>query len=302
MLIINHPFLSNNGLDSLLFDNTVDSLYLATGDGGCFRDPFNNAQNPDSLLGKLLHINMTSKASCDKAVSTFSNLSSSCAEFADMVSAWAWGFRDPRGVSQQLDGSGNHLIIAENGEQYKEIDIFMANNTNFGWDTIDGVSCVDTSADLCGEKRETGLTVAPAAVLNETEINDQNNPGNETRIVGGFQFMGTDIACLDQAYLFGTNHQLWFILPANYQNSTLDSGRCSTSGFNFTFSGLPVDRVVLSLEGGGSAGPDEYSISENVYSLGTTTRNDMVFIGTATTLRGDGALWVVIPSNKAPSS
>ena len=54
MIEIPHPANSNHNGGQLQF--LGDLLYFGTGDGGSGGDPPNNAQNRDSLLGKLLRI------------------------------------------------------------------------------------------------------------------------------------------------------------------------------------------------------------------------------------------------------
>src|SRR5258705_11933111 len=54
VIVIPHPDYANHNGGQLQF--LGDLLYFGTGDGGSGGDPPNNAQNRDSLLGKLLRI------------------------------------------------------------------------------------------------------------------------------------------------------------------------------------------------------------------------------------------------------
>ena len=56
LLEINQPFDNHNG-GQLLF-GPDGYLYIGMGDGGSGGDPQNNAQNLDSLLGKMLRIDV----------------------------------------------------------------------------------------------------------------------------------------------------------------------------------------------------------------------------------------------------
>ncbi len=55
VLYVPHPTFDNHNGGQIRF-GPDGLLYLATGDGGSGGDPFNNAQNPESLLGKMLRI------------------------------------------------------------------------------------------------------------------------------------------------------------------------------------------------------------------------------------------------------
>lgn len=55
VLYLSHPTFGNHNGGDLHFGGK-QLLYIAPGDGGGGGDPFNNAQNPSSLLGKLLRI------------------------------------------------------------------------------------------------------------------------------------------------------------------------------------------------------------------------------------------------------
>ena len=57
LLSICQPFFNNNGRDNLVF-SPAGNLMLGLGDGGGSLDPYNLAQNKDSLLGKLLSIDL----------------------------------------------------------------------------------------------------------------------------------------------------------------------------------------------------------------------------------------------------
>ena len=54
ILAIDQPFPNHNG--GLLVFGPDGFLYIGMGDGGSSGDPFDNAQNPGSLLGKMLRI------------------------------------------------------------------------------------------------------------------------------------------------------------------------------------------------------------------------------------------------------
>jgi len=59
LLTIDQPFSNHNGGGIVFGPDKM--LYITMGDGGKHDDPFNNAQNPDSLLGKILRIDVNNR-------------------------------------------------------------------------------------------------------------------------------------------------------------------------------------------------------------------------------------------------
>src|SRR3990170_513229 len=58
LLVIEHSRYANHNGGALAFGPDDGYLYISTGDGGGAGDPLNNAQNKNSLLGKILRINV----------------------------------------------------------------------------------------------------------------------------------------------------------------------------------------------------------------------------------------------------
>ncbi|RYZ25445.1 MAG: sugar dehydrogenase, partial [Sphingobacteriales bacterium] len=114
------PFDNHNG-GHLQFrvEGGVPYLYFATGDGGSGNDPFNNAQNPASLLGKMLRINVDAPS--------------------PTVESWGRGLRNP--FRWSFDRSTGDIWIADVGQGTREeIDFLPAAtiNPNFGWPCREG--------------------------------------------------------------------------------------------------------------------------------------------------------------------
>jgi glucose/arabinose dehydrogenase len=109
-------------------------LYIGTGDGGSSNDPDGNAQNPNSLLGKMLRIDV--------------NFGDPYAVPADnpfvyekgRSEIWALGLRNPWRYS--FDRLTGDLYIGDVGQnKWEEIDFLGADSppgANFGWDFWEG--------------------------------------------------------------------------------------------------------------------------------------------------------------------
>ena len=127
LLHINQPFPNHNG-GALAF-GPDGYLYAGLGDGGSQGDPFANGQNVNSLLGKILRIDVDS---ADPYAIPQDN------PFGNEV--WAWGLRNPWRIS--FDKPTGDLYIADVGQnQWEEINFLPANSSgdlNFGWNLYEG--------------------------------------------------------------------------------------------------------------------------------------------------------------------
>jgi glucose/arabinose dehydrogenase len=121
LVVIPHPNFSNHNGGQLQF-GPDGMLYAGTGDGGGAGDRPDNAQNPNSRLGKLLQINPASGA----------------------VRTYSIGLRNPFRFSFDLVSSPGQprLLIADVGQdRFDELDYLpfaAANGANFGWNDFEG--------------------------------------------------------------------------------------------------------------------------------------------------------------------
>jgi glucose/arabinose dehydrogenase len=133
VIVIPHPGQTNHNGGQLQFGDD-GLLYIGTGDGGGAGDPNDNAQNPDSLLGKLLRIDPRRKRGyASPASNPFAR-----GPGADEV--YSLGLRNPFRFS--FDSRGNGLAIGDVGQNaWEEIDFVSAadaRGANFGWDNLEG--------------------------------------------------------------------------------------------------------------------------------------------------------------------
>ena len=114
LIVIPHPGQTNHNGGQLQFGDD-DMLYIGTGDGGGAGDPSDNAQNPESLLGKLLRIDPRRKRGYETPESNpFVG-----GPGADEV--YALGLRNPFRFS--FDSGGGGLAIGDVGQNaWEEID------------------------------------------------------------------------------------------------------------------------------------------------------------------------------------
>jgi glucose/arabinose dehydrogenase len=133
LIVIPHPGQTNHNGGQLQFGDD-GMLYIGTGDGGGAGDPSDNAQDPESLLGKLLRIDPRRRRGYDAPGSNpFVG-----GPGADEV--YALGLRNPFRFS--FDRGGDGLVIGDVGQNaWEEIDFLPgadARGANFGWDNLEG--------------------------------------------------------------------------------------------------------------------------------------------------------------------
>jgi glucose/arabinose dehydrogenase len=183
LIAIADPFGNHNG--GQVSFGPDGFLYAGTGDGGGGGDPENNAQNPQTLLGNILRIDVSGETGYEIPDDN---------PFADGVEGrpeiWAWGLRNPWRFS--FDRETDDLWIADVGQNWiEEINLLPAGSpggANFGWPVMEGTTCFreqDCSAE--------GFVLPVAEYTHEEGCS----------VTGGYVYRGKEIPELDGVYLFG---------------------------------------------------------------------------------------------------
>lgn len=126
-------------------------LYVGMGDGGSGDDPNNRAQSPNTLLGKMLRIDVSGTSANGYTIPASNPV------FATMTptlpEVWAFGLRNPWRYSFDDLGPGatNALIVADVGQgEREEINIELPDQggRNYGWRIYEGTLENDRVAQL----------------------------------------------------------------------------------------------------------------------------------------------------------
>ncbi len=192
LLTIPQPYDNHNG-GNLVF-GPDGYLYIGMGDGGAGGDPEEQGQDPSTLLGKMLRIDVDTTGGEPYGVPQDNPFVET--EGA-MPEIWANGLRNPWRYS--FDRETGDLWIADVGQNaFEEINRQAADSTggeNYGWDITEGSSCfneADATAPLetCDTEGLTGPVL--------------EYPHSEGRsITGGYVYRGEAIPELVGHYVFG---------------------------------------------------------------------------------------------------
>lgn len=198
LLVIPQPYANHNG-GQLAFGPDDGYLYIGMGDGGSGGDPENRAQNPLSLLGKVLRIDVESGAS-PYAIPPSNPFVGNPAWLPEI---WALGVRNPWRFS--FDRLTGDLYIGDVGQGlYEEVDFQPAGSAggqNYGWRIMEGLHCYNPNP--CDPA---GLTLPVAEY--------PHGPG--CSVTGGFVYRGTASPALAGIYFYGDycSGQIWGLRQA----------------------------------------------------------------------------------------
>ncbi len=204
LLTIPQPYTNHNG-GQLQFGPDGD-LYIGMGDGGNGNDPQCHAQSSDSLLGKMLRIDVDQNV--DQAPYYGIPADNPYVATTGPLEAWAFGVRNPWRFS--FDRLTGDLYIADVGQGAREeIDyqpLTSGGGQNYGWKIMEGT--------LCGGGGNSGCT-GPVAVCGDASytlpVLEYDHNDGRCAVTGGYVYRGSAIADLAGLYLYGDfcSGQIW---------------------------------------------------------------------------------------------
>ena len=212
VLAVDQPFWNHNG-GSIAF-GPDGFLYWALGDGGSRDDPYGNGQKLDTLLGKILRLDVDrrgeGKGYAIPADNPFVGTANARGEI------FALGFRNPWQIA--FDSATDRLWAADVGQdQWEEIDI-VTKGGNYGWRRLEGTKPF-------GREPAATDTVPPV-----WEYDHQIGKS----VTGGFVYRGAAIPELVGSYLYGdfVTGRLWAL--------RLDEATGRVTNHAIPWSGLPI--------------------------------------------------------------
>lgn len=186
LLGVDQPYPNHNG--GVLAFGPDGYLYVGLGDGGSAGDPQGNAQSLDTLLGKILRLDVDSGEPYaipgDNPFGT---------------EIWAYGLRNPWRMS--FDQATGDLYIGDVGQgQWEEIDFHPAGapgGANFGWDHREGTHDFEGGG--------------PAGMIDP--VAEYSHAGGHCSVTGGYVYRGS-MPEWNGIYLYGDycSGSIWGLL------------------------------------------------------------------------------------------
>jgi hypothetical protein len=182
VLFVDQPNVNHNGGQMQFGPDGY--LYIGLGDGGGIGDPNANGQNVETLLGKILRVDV------DSATPYAVPADNPLVGVAGLDEIWAYGLRNPWRFS--FDRLTGDLFIADVGQSnWEEVNFQPQGSTaaiNYGWRVMEGTHCYDpaTGCDTSGKT----LPVI------------EYDHGLGCSVTGGYRYRGAD-ATLYGKYVYG---------------------------------------------------------------------------------------------------
>jgi|GEM_PF-207103 len=182
-------------------------LYIGFGDGGGGGDTYQNGQDPTTLLGTILRIDIdTTTGSLEYGIPPDNPFAGNPDGWREEI--WSYGMRNPWRFS--FDRSTGKLWVGDVGQNaWEEIDIIEGGN-NYGWNVMEGTHCYSPSTGC----DTTGLTLP---------IFEYSHAVGQS-ITGGYVYRGPRIPSLAGTYIYGdyVDRQIWGL---QYENGEVIDNR-----------------------------------------------------------------------------
>lgn len=215
VLTLNQPYNNHNG-GKMEFGND-GFLYISLGDGGSGNDPQNFALNMNSLLGKILRINVDPNQATPYTIPADNPYVNAGPNVRPEI--WSYGLRNVWKFS--VDRPTGRIWAADVGQNAIEEINIIYRGANYGWRTYEGTRC----------------NIAPCSPSGVTmPIFQYSQAQNDKSITGGVIYRGSSLPPLSGHYLYGdyVSGRLWALDvndTTNVVNTLLMSSQGAISAF-----------------------------------------------------------------------
>jgi glucose/arabinose dehydrogenase len=221
LLTVSQPFPNHKG-GQLVF-GPDGFLYIGFGDGGSEGDPLGNGQNKQTLLGKMLRIDVDhTTGSLPYGIPADNPFASG----GGLPEIYAYGLRNPWRFS--FDLPTGRLFVADVGQdKYEEIDL-LTKGGNFGWNIMEGMHCFNPATGC-----NMNSLILPIAEYDHSE---------GEAVIGGHVYRGSAIPALVGTYLLSdfASGKIWGLQenpPGTWTRTQLAATGRMVSSFGQDLSG-----------------------------------------------------------------
>ncbi len=194
LLEIPQPYGNHNGGVTLFGPDGM--LYIGLGDGGAGRDPHGNGQNMNTLLAKIIRIDVNGRDQGLQYAVPKDNPFTGKEGVRPEI--WALGLRNPWRIS--FDRQTGALYAADVGQDKWEEICIITKGGNYGWSTREAFHDFNTN-----------MVIAAGTKLIEPILEYPHNPSFDTNnitgpglsITGGYVYRGKKLPSLRGWYVFG---------------------------------------------------------------------------------------------------
>lgn len=184
LLTFSQPFKNHKG--GQLEFGPDGCLYIATGDGGSAGDPYNNAQNLKSYLGKILRIDVNKEdGGKEYGIPADNPFAGNKEGYLEEI--YAYGLRNPWRFS--FDRERNLLWAGDVGQDTREEVDIIEKGKNYGWRIMEGTLEFKPSTEVSIDS----LT-PPVWDYGRSEGGC---------IIGGYAYYGSSLSSLRGFYIYG---------------------------------------------------------------------------------------------------
>jgi glucose/arabinose dehydrogenase len=200
ILKIDQPYANHNG--GMLAFGTDGYLYIGVGDGGSGGDPGNRAQRRDTLLGKILRVNVNGSTSTRNYLIPSTNPYVG-RDGRDEI--WQTGLRNPWRFS--FDRATGNLWIGDVGQNnWEEINRAVRTSSgpgrgvNWGWKVLEGFHCYSPPSGCSTSGRK-------------MPVLEYEHTSGRCSVSGGYVYRGGLIPALVGGYVFADycSGEIWVV-------------------------------------------------------------------------------------------
>ncbi len=209
------PFTNHNG--GTLHFGPDGYLYLSIGDGGSAGDPYDNAQDLSTILGKIIRIDVNAEGDQPYAIPADNPFATAgvipepaagqLAQTGDYrpdarPEIWAYGLRNPWQFS--FDSQTGDMYIGDVGQnRWEEVNLQAADSAggeNYGWDVLESAHCYPPAQTADPGTPVPADTTSECAAVGVAPVAEYNHDDGSCSITGLGVYRGSVSTSLDGVY------------------------------------------------------------------------------------------------------